>query len=191
LKAAEIAHLPVQPGMAEERPAMDLQDFADALHHLIGDDDAPITWWQMSLRAVVIFIFGILLVRLAGKRAFGKASAFDIVFAIVIGSNLSRTLTANAPFFPTLAASLALVLMHRALALAAYHTTWLGSLIKGDPRCLVKGGEPQAEELRASQITDHDLEEALRLNCGQADLAGIDAAYLERNGDISFIRRQQ
>ncbi|HEX2256345.1 MAG TPA: YetF domain-containing protein [Afifellaceae bacterium] len=169
---------------------MDLQDLARALHDLIGSDDGPITWWQMALRAIVIFVFGILLVRLAGKRAFGKASAFDIVFAIVIGSNLSRTLTASAPFLPTLAASAALVLMHRALAWAAYHTNWLGNLIKGKPRCLIENGETQERELRASQITEHDLEEALRLNAGQESLAGIEAAYLERNGDISFLRRR-
>lgn len=170
---------------------MDLQDLARALHDLIGSDDAAaITWWQMTLRAVVIFAFGVFLVRLAGKRAFGKASAFDIVFAIVIGSNLSRTLTANAPFFPTLAASAALVLLHRALAWAAYNTSWLGFVIKGEPRCLVSSGEPQTKELRASQITDEDLHEALRLNASQEDLAGIDAAYLERNGEISFVRRR-
>lgn len=170
---------------------MDLQDLTRALHDLIGSDDSiALTWWQMTIRAVVIFVFGVLLVRLAGKRAFGKASAFDIVFAIIIGSNLSRTLTANAPFFPTLAASAALVLLHRALAWAAFHTSWLGTVIKGEPRCLVRDGEPQHSELRASQITDEDLEEALRLNAGQQDLAGIDSAYLERNGDISFIRRR-
>jgi uncharacterized membrane protein YcaP (DUF421 family) len=168
---------------------MDLQDIARAMRDLIGDDDGPIVWWQMTVRAVVIFIFGVLLARLAGKRAFGKAIAFDIVFAIIIGSNLSRTLTANAPFLQTLAASAALVIMHRALAWAAFHTSWLGYLIKGKPRCLVENGEPQNRELRASQITDEDLEEALRLNAGQESLAGIDTAYLERNGDISFLRR--
>lgn len=169
---------------------MDLQDLSRAFHDLIGNDDAGITWWQMSLRAVVIFIFGVLLVRVAGKRAFGKASAFDIVFAIIIGSNLSRTLTASAPFFPTLAASAALVLLHRALAWLAFNTSWLGYLIKGERRCLVRDGEPQSDELRASQITDADLHEALRLNASQEDLAGVEAAYLERNGDISFVRER-
>lgn len=170
---------------------MELQELTRVLHDLIGSDDGAITWWQMTIRAVVIFIFGVFLIRLAGKRAFGKASAFDIVFAIIIGSNLSRTLTANAPFLPTLAASVALVLMHRALAWAAYHTSWLGYVIKGEPRCIVSGGEAQPRELSASQITDHDLEEALRLNASQADLAGIEAAYLERNGEISFVRRRE
>jgi len=170
---------------------MDVQDLTRLLHDLIGHDERPIAWWQMTIRAVVIFMFGIVLIRLAGKRAFGKASAFDIVFAIIIGSNLSRTLTANAPFLPTLAASGALVLLHRALAWAAFHTSWLGYVIKGEPRCLIRDGEPQRSEQSASHITDEDLQEALRLHAGQEGLAGIEAAYLERNGDISFVRRRR
>src|SRR5688500_11455069 len=71
-------------------------DFSD-LHDLIGPDSAAITWWQMSVRAVIVFAFGILLVRLSGKRTFGKLSAFDIVLAIVVGSNLSRALHRQRP----------------------------------------------------------------------------------------------
>ena len=160
------------------------------LHDLIGNDSETITWWQMSLRGVIIFIFGVVLVRIAGKRAFGKASAFDIVLAIVIGSNLSRTLTASAPFIPTLAASTALVLLYRLLAWGAFSTSWLGKIIKGWPRCLVRDGQPVTKAMRRSQITDEDLREALRLHAGQEDLSGIQDAYLERNGQISFIRRR-
>lgn len=160
------------------------------LHDWIGNDSNAITWWQMSLRGLLIFAYGIVLVRLAGKRAFGKVSAFDIVLAIIIGSNLSRALTGSAPFGATLLASTILVLLHRTLAVAAFNTSWLGYVIKGEPRCLVREGEPQKKELRASQITDEDLHEALRLNAGQEDLAGIHAAWLERNGEISFVRRR-
>lgn len=160
------------------------------LHDWIGNDPDTITWWQMSLRGVLIFVFGVVLVRLAGKRAFGKASAFDIVVAIIIGSNLSRTLTASAPFIPTLAASAALALLHRLLALGAFSTSWLGKVIKGWPRCLVRDGQPDRRAMFASQITDEDLLEALRLHAGQEDLTDVDASYLERNGEISFVRRR-
>lgn len=79
-------------------------------HDLIGSK-GDILWWQMSIRAVLIFLFGLVLIRLFGRRAFGKQTALDIVLAIVVGSNLSRALTANAPFFPTLAATAAIVLL--------------------------------------------------------------------------------
>ena len=61
-----------------------------------------ITWWQECARAALIFCYGLLLVRLAGRRIFATWSALDIVVAIVTGSTLSRALTGNAPLFGTL-----------------------------------------------------------------------------------------
>jgi uncharacterized membrane protein YcaP (DUF421 family) len=58
----------------------------------------------MSLRGLSVFLFGLALLRVFGRTAFGKQSPLDIVVAIVVGSNLSRTLTGNAPLLPTFAA---------------------------------------------------------------------------------------
>jgi hypothetical protein len=43
-----------------------------ALHDLIGSDSGSISWFQMSVRGTLIFVIGLLFVRLAGKRLFGK-----------------------------------------------------------------------------------------------------------------------
>lgn len=163
---------------------MDLPD----LRQLIGPDSTEITWWQMSVRAVLIFAYGILLVRFAGKRTFGKYSAFDIVLAIVIGSNLSRTLTANAPFLPTLAATTVLALLHFALGRLAIRWRWLGAIIKGSPRQIIRDGELLHDAMRKGELSYGDLDEALRLH-GCESTEGIKAAWLERNGGISVIRK--
>ena len=75
-----------------------------------------ISWWQECVRAIAIFAYGLILVRLAGRRIFGRWAALDIVVAIIIGSNLSRALTGNAPFGGTLAACALLVALHWVLA---------------------------------------------------------------------------
>jgi hypothetical protein len=69
---------------------------------LLGSDAQHILWWQMCIRAVFVFLFGLTVLRVFGRKAFGKQCSVNIVLAIVIGSNLSRTLTASAPFVPTL-----------------------------------------------------------------------------------------
>lgn len=160
------------------------------LRDLIGPDSPDIAWWQMSIRAVLIFAYGIVLVRLSGKRTFGKLSAFDIVLAIIIGSNLSRTLTANAPFGPTLAATTLLALLHFTLGRLSIHWRWLGAIIKGSPRKIVSDGEIDHSAMRRGELSYGDLEEALRLH-GLEGTDGIKAAYLERNGGISVIRNRE
>ena len=71
---------------------------------------------QECARAIVVFLYGLALVRIAGRRMFGKWSALDIVVSIIIGSNLSRIITGNAPFVGTLAATTLLVMFHWVLA---------------------------------------------------------------------------
>jgi uncharacterized membrane protein YcaP (DUF421 family) len=63
-----------------------------------------ITWWHECARAILVFGYGLALVRIAGRRVFGKWAPLDIIVSIVVGSSLSRTITGNAALFSTLAA---------------------------------------------------------------------------------------
>ena len=160
----------------------------ELLHELIGREDGNITWWQMSIRATVIFFYGLALIRLAHKRVFGKWSPIDIVLSVVIGSNLSRTLTGNSPFVETLIATTLLVVLHSLLTDAAARIPGLGPWLKGSPAKLIEDGEPDERQLRKHAIGEHDLQEALR-SCGLQDVTEVRAAYLERNGDINIVKR--
>lgn len=155
---------------------------------IIGSDSDTILWWQMVIRAVLIFFVALLLIRFGGTRIFGKNTSFDIVLGVMLGSILGRALTANAPFIPTVAAALVLVLLHILLAAVAFRSKHLGHLVKGTENQLVADGRILWDAMSKSNITEHDLMEALRSRGGQADLNRIKAAYLERSGDISFIQ---
>lgn len=52
-----------------------------------------VSWLQECARAAVIFAYGLVLVRVAGRRVFGKWAALDIIVSVIVGSNLSRALT--------------------------------------------------------------------------------------------------
>lgn len=159
-----------------------------AFHELIGQDASTITWWQMTVRAILIFLYGLLLIRVAGRRAFGRYTTLDIVLAVIIGSNLSRALTANARFLPTLAASAGIVLAYWAsIHLVALSDT-LGWLVKGDTVRLVEDGRIDARAMRRVAVSRGDLEEAMREQ-GVRRLDRVALATLERNGKISVIRK--
>jgi uncharacterized membrane protein YcaP (DUF421 family) len=163
---------------------------ADILHALAGPDEPSITWWQMTVRAVVVFVFGIALVRLAGRRAFGRNAALDIITSVVLGSMLSRAITGNAPLFGTLVAAAVLVLLHYLLATIALRSETLGRLVKGGETQLIRDGGVDRAALHRSRLTDHDLVEALRLN-GAAGPGEVEAAFLERSGQISVVKRNR
>jgi uncharacterized membrane protein YcaP (DUF421 family) len=145
----------------------------------------------MALRTVIIYGFTLVLVRMGSRRFLGKASAFDFIVAIMLGAIMGRSINGSGPLLPTLVAGLVLVVLHWLLALLAFRTAWLGSIIKGNPILLIKKGEVQSEGMRRASITSEDLTGALRLQTNQDDPRKIQLAYLERSGRISVISKMR
>ena len=146
---------------------------------------------QMIARAAVVYSAAIALVRLGPTRLLGGASALDAVVLLVLGSVLSRAVNGQAPFYETLGASLAIVLLHWLMAWLAYHSGLFGKLVKGRPVTLVKDGRIDWQAMRANTVTERDLHEALHENGRVEDPADVRLAQLERSGTISVIPRRE
>jgi uncharacterized membrane protein YcaP (DUF421 family) len=155
----------------------------------LGLEGKYLTVTHMALRAVVVFVLSIAMLKVGDKRFMGKNTALDVFLGIVFGSTVSRAITGNAPFGPTLAAGFVLVLLHWLFSAIAFRSRGFGRLVKGSNRLLVVGGEIQWPAMKKSHITTHDLEEALRREGEEPDVSRVKEANLERNGDISLIMR--
>ena len=142
---------------------------------------------QTVARTVLVYAFALAAVRLGSKRFLQQASAFDVVVAITLGSILSRGMDGSGPLGAALLCSAALVALHWTLAALAYRIDWLGPLVKGHPTLLVRDGEVDRKAMRESGVSEHDLEQALRLQARRTGLAQVHLAYLERDGSISVI----
>lgn len=161
----------------------------DTLHAIIGRSSIELPWWQLSIRAVVIFFFGLVLIRLFGRRAFGKQSPLDIVIAIVIGSNLSRALTGNAPLIPTLIATAIIVMLFWVMEHLAARSGMIAFIVKGRPIPLMKDRGLSEEMMKRVAVSRGDIEEAARQS-GIFELSRVDHAVLEPSGKISTLRAQ-
>ena len=163
----------------------------DSLGPLLGLGTKPenLTFIQISLRGAIVFIATLFMVRLGHKRSLSRKTAFDAVLLVILASVLSRAINGSADFFATLGGGLVLVLLHRLLALIAYHSHWFGKLIKGEPDLIVEDGNLILATMRRNHISKHDLEEDLRLDARMEDASQVKRARIERSGDISFIER--
>jgi uncharacterized membrane protein YcaP (DUF421 family) len=153
----------------------------------LGLESREINIFQMSLRALVVFILAIAMLRIGDKRFMGKSTALDVMLGIVFGSVVSRAITGNAPFFPTLAAAVVLVALHWIFSALAFRSHKIGSLFKGHHRPLVVDGKINWDEMKSAHISEHDLHEAMRLSGSCADVRNVKSAHLERNGEISIL----
>lgn len=154
----------------------------------LGLDPKELHLGQMALRALVIFIAGIGLLRFGHKRFFARRNAVDVLLAFVIASTLARAINGSAPFFRTIAVAFVLVLLHRLFAWAASRWQIFDCLLKGYPVELIRDGVVNEQVLREHDLSRGDLEEDLRIQ-GMDDPAQVRCATLERNGQISILRR--
>jgi uncharacterized membrane protein YcaP (DUF421 family) len=152
----------------------------------IGDD--TLTYWQVGLRALVIYVTTLILVRIGGgNRLLGSHAAIDVVLGIIFGSILSRAVNGSAPFFETVAAGAALVALHLLFARLAFQSHWFGKLVKGTDHVVIRDGEFQHAELARHSISQRDVMAALRTQYKIDDPSRIKIARIERNGEISGV----
>ena len=157
---------------------------SDELFGSIND----VSIWQAVARALLVLAYGILAVRLVGRRIFGKWSALDIVVSIIVGSNLSRAITGSAPLWATLAATSALLFAHWLLAQAAARSTLFSRLFEGAPVWLARDGKVDDVTRRRRSVSDADIGEALR-SSGVETIDDASEIVLEPSGHISSLRK--
>ena len=153
----------------------------------LGAEPQTLTFMQISLRGIIVFIFTLVMVRMSARRSLARRTVFDSVFLVILASVLARAINGSAELLPTIGGGFAMVAFHRLLAWIAFYSHGFGNLIKGADEILIRDGELVHRELRNNHITRHDLEEDLRLALHAEDLARVQKARLERSGDISFI----
>lgn len=146
---------------------------------------------QMCTRATVVFILALVLVRLAGRRAFGMGMTFDNVLTILLGAVMSRAITGASPFLATIAAAATIIALYRLCAWISVRSDAFGKIVKGEPRLLYKDGTLDENELRRSLLSKKDLLEGIHTNGNVDDIDETRKVYLERDGKISVVRKDK
>lgn len=145
---------------------------------------------QMCVRAFVMFMIMLVLIRFAGMRTFAKRSPFDTIVTIMLGAILARGVVGASNFVDTIVASGVMVVMHRAVAWLSVKSKKFERLIKGSYIKLYNDGAIIIDALEKTGMSENDLHESLRLETKKLTLAEIDTAFLETNGRISFILKR-
>src|SRR5262249_22348558 len=155
----------------------------------LGVEPKNLTFVQISLRGIIVFLATLIIVRLGHKRPLAQKTPFDAVLLVILASVLARAINGSTAFFATIGGGVVLVLLHRFFALLAYHSHGFGILVKGRPDVIVRDGECDFLMMRRNHVSIHDLEEDMRLDAHLEDLSKIQLARVERSGDISFIKK--
>lgn len=143
------------------------------------------------LRAVFGYLFLIVIVRIVGRRPGKQITPFEFVLIFYLGG---LTLTGMVGEEPSLINAVCQIL---AIACTHYLIAWIRSksprfsrILDGTPLMLLEGGQWRADTMSRMRIADDDVM-AMARDQGLRTLDKIDAAVLERNGEISIIPKEE
>lgn len=168
-----------------------MNEFWNSFQTLLGVGVEPkdLTFVQISLRGIIVFLVTLAAVRLGHKRSLSRKTPFDAVLLVILAAVLSRAINGSAAFFATLGGGLVLVVLHRLFAFLTFYSHRFGILVKGKPDVIVRDGKPDLPMMLRNHVSTHDLDEDMRLSAHTDDLSQIRLARVERSGDISFIKK--
>jgi len=144
---------------------------------------------DIVLRAVVAFLFVLLLTRIVGRRELGSLEPFDLILLVMIGDLVQQGVTQN-DFSVTgmLLAGGTIAVLVVLVSYGNFKLPWLRPVLEGEPVVVVQDGEPVKRNLDRNRITLGELLAAARQE-GLPSLEQVQWAVLETNGSISFIQR--
>jgi uncharacterized membrane protein YcaP (DUF421 family) len=144
---------------------------------------------QMSARSVVVFIIALILLRISGRRSFSLRSPLDNIITIILGAVLSRAIVGASPFFPVIAGSTVLVLIHRLIAYGVVHSTGFSRLISGEKIVLFKQGDFIQQNLDKALVCTEEILQEVRKTAQTENLDKIEKIYMEKNGEVNTVKK--
>lgn len=140
------------------------------------------------MRALVMYLFLLLIFRLSGKRALAHITTFDLALLLMIGEASQQALVGND--FSLTTAMLAIVTLTIAdigLSLLKEHSGKLQRIVDDVPVIIVDRGQLLHERMGRERIDEEDILAAARSLHGLERLEQIKYAVLETGGGISII----
>ena len=140
------------------------------------------------LRAAVIYVFVLAVMRLAGKRTLAELTAFDLVVILIISEAIQPALTADdSRLVSAVLIVLTILAIDAALGILKDKSRTAAKVLDDIPSVLVRDGVVNQDALDREKIDEDDIMEAARHQLGLESFDQVRFAILERTGGISII----
>ena len=144
---------------------------------------------DIIIRSALAFLFIWGMFRVMGRRELAQLSAFELVVLLVVGNLIQQGITGrDQTMVGGLSAAATMALLALLFTYLSFRSAKARRLLEGDPVTVVDDGEVDRETLHRQRFSLEDLKTEARLH-GIEDLSVVQAAVLEPDGRVSFIRK--
>lgn len=161
--------------------------FGDWQRWLFGDAP-PAFMGEVLLRAVVMFVAVVVLMRLMGRRMKGEISIAELAVVLTFGAIIGGTMhQPKSGLLPGLLVLGAVLFMHRFTNWLAFKYHALEALEQGHPVVLLRDGVLDLDALRQHALSQEQLFGLLR-NENISQLGELRRVYFEVSGELSIYK---
>ena len=162
----------------------------ETLIHIFGQGK-DLSALQMSCRGIVSFLTALILIRISGRRSFGVRTPLDNIIVILLGAVMSRAVVGASPFVPVIICCFVIVVLHRVFGWLIASSKGFARVMEGDKIRLFADGKFDHERMKRGLVGEEDIMQGVRKSALTEDMDEIDKVYLERNGEISAVKKPE
>lgn len=147
---------------------------------------------DIILRAVIIYVALLVIMRLSGKRTLSQITVFDFILLLIVGEATQQALLGD-DFSITTSLTVigTLVALDIILSIIKRKYPKIELWAEGAPLVILKDGKPIEKNMKKERIDVADVLSAARVNHGIERLDQIKYAVLEKSGGIAIIPKKQ
>ncbi|NUS60040.1 MAG: DUF421 domain-containing protein [Lysobacter sp.] len=147
--------------------------------------------WEYVLRAVVVYVVLLGMIRVSGKRTMGQFTPFDVLLIVLLGNAVQNALLgSDQSLVGGLLLAAVLITLNWTTGFLSSRNRAAEKLIEGVPVVLARDGKLFEQVLRHELVSRNDFDEALRQN-GELRLEDVEIAILETDGRISVVSKNR
>jgi len=148
--------------------------------------DLQLTFGEKVLRALLIYAFLVVALRVVGKRELGQANTLDLIVLLLVANAVQNGIIGNDDTVTgAVIGAATLFAVNELVTRTSYAVPFLSRILEGEPSALVVDGKPVRAALRGAGISLSELR-AIARRQGFADLGEVQTAILETNGVVSM-----
>jgi uncharacterized membrane protein YcaP (DUF421 family) len=145
---------------------------------------------EKGVRALLVFVFLVVALRLGGKRELGQINVLDLAVLLLVSNALQNAMIGpdNSLVGGVVGATTLFVANYLFVRLT-FRSRRASRILEGTPTVLLEHGRVHAQALRSEAITVEELH-AAALERGFDELADVDLIVLQPNGHLAIMARE-
>jgi uncharacterized membrane protein YcaP (DUF421 family) len=150
--------------------------------------DMQLPWWEFVVRAGVVYLTLLAMVRITGKRTVGQFTPFDLVVVLLLSEAVSGSINGqDESLAGGLIAAATLLGLDVLIAVGSSRSKRFDTLMQGDPVLIGRDGVIYEAVLRRERVPRSDIDKALR--DADCEIEDMRMAILEADGNINVMKK--